>query len=162
MALTATATLKVFTDVVTCLGIRGCLVLKQSFNRPNLSYSVVPKRNKKVVQDIAEWIRDNHPKATGIIYCFSQRNCEDVAKELRESYNLQARHYHAGLADEDRKRTQNAWKDGKTKIIVATVCGIIGLPVWLMLTHNRSRLEWGLIRRTVWPIRTSHTSTYPS
>lgn len=127
MALTATATSKVFTDVVTCLGIDGCLVLKQSFNRPNLSYSVVPKRNKKVVQDIAEWILANHPEATGIIYCFSQRNCEDVAKELRESYHLQARHYHAGLADEDRKRTQDAWKHGKVKIIVATVCRIIGL-----------------------------------
>lgn len=121
MALTATATIKVFTDVVTCLGIDGCLVLKQSFNRPNLSYSVVPKRNKKVVQDIAEWIQANHPKATGIIYCFSQKNCEDVAKELRESHNLRAKHYHAGLADEDRKRTQGAWKDGKIKIIVATV-----------------------------------------
>jgi bloom syndrome protein len=126
MALTATATLKVFTDVVRCLGIDGCLVLKQSFNRPNLSYSVVPKRNKKVVQDIAEWILANHPAATGIIYCFSQRNCEDVAKELRESHHLQARHYHAGLPDEDRKRTQDAWKDGKVKIIVATVRGIIG------------------------------------
>jgi superfamily II DNA helicase RecQ len=127
MALTATATSKVFTDVVTCLGIDGCLVLKHSFNRPNLSYFVVPKKNKKVVQDIAEWILANHPKATGIIYCFSQRNCEDVAKELRESFNLRARHYHAGLADEDRKRTQDAWKDGKIKIIVATVRAIIGL-----------------------------------
>ena len=121
MALTATATGKVFTDVVTCLGIDGCLVLKHSFNRPNLSYSVVPKKNKKVVQDIAEWILANHPKATGIIYCFSQRNCEEVAKELRDSYSLRARHYHAGLPDEDRKRTQDAWKDGKIRIIVATV-----------------------------------------
>jgi superfamily II DNA helicase RecQ len=126
MALTATATSKVFTDVITCLGINGCLVLKQSFNRPNLSYSVVSKRNKKVVQDIAEWILANHPKATGIIYCFSQRNCEDVAKELHDSYNLRARHYHAGLPDEDRKRTQDAWKDGKIKIIVATVRETIG------------------------------------
>ena len=121
MALTATATSKVFTDVVTCLGIDGCLVLKHSFNRPNLSYSVVRKKNKKVVQDIAEWILANHPRATGIIYCFSQRNCEEVAKELRDSHHLRAKHYHAGLPDEDRKRTQDAWKDGTIRIIVATV-----------------------------------------
>jgi superfamily II DNA helicase RecQ len=149
MALTATATIKVFTDVVTCLGIDGCLVLKQSFNRPNLSYSVVPKRNKKVVQDIAEWILANHPQATGIIYCFSQRNCEDVAKELRDSHNLRARHYHAGLADEDRKRTQDAWKDGKIKIIVATVREITGHTPLADGSPHRSRLEWGLIRQTV-------------
>jgi bloom syndrome protein len=69
----------------------------------------------------AEWIKENHPRSTGIMYCFSKRECEEVAKQLREKNGLLARHYHAGMDSADKEQTQADWQSGKVKIVVATV-----------------------------------------
>lgn len=120
MALTATAPQKVQDDIINILGIRGCTVLKQSFNRPNLFYDVRPK-SKKIMDDISGVVANQHPGASGIIYCSSREKCELVAKELREKKKVMAWHYHAGMSKADRRRVQEGWQEYKFPVIVATV-----------------------------------------
>jgi superfamily II DNA helicase RecQ len=120
MALTATANAKVRTDVINKLGIAGCVQLVQSFNRPNLHYEV-RKKDKNVVSDIATYIRAHHHKQTGVIYCLSRNKCEEVAMQLREKNNINARHYHAAMTVKDKSETQAAWNSGECEVIVATV-----------------------------------------
>ena len=120
MALTATANEQVIGDIVDRLGIQGCVRLTQSFNRPNLFYEVRPKK-RNVLSDISAFIKDGHIKDTGVIYCLSRKKCEEVAKELRDTHGLRAKHYHAQMSSTDKANTQNAWQNGECEIIVATV-----------------------------------------
>lgn len=120
MALTATANEQVMKDVIDRLGIKNCVLLTQSFNRPNLHYDVRSK-GRAVLADISQFIQTHYKDQTGIIYCLSRNKCEEVAKELRERYSLKARHYHAHMSPEDKNRAQTAWQDGECDIIVATV-----------------------------------------
>ena len=120
MALTATANEQVMMDVIDRLRIQGCVLLSQSFNRPNLFYDVRPKK-RAVLAEIASFIKTHHPKDTGIIHCLSRNKCEEVARELRNEYQFRARHYHAQMSPDDKARAQNAWQDGECEIIVATV-----------------------------------------
>ncbi|KAK9081904.1 hypothetical protein Syun_030741 [Stephania yunnanensis] len=82
LALTATATASVKEDVVQALGLVNCIVFRQSFNRPNLWYSVIPK-TKKCLDDIDKFIKENHFDECGIIYCLSRMDCEKVAEKLQ-------------------------------------------------------------------------------
>jgi bloom syndrome protein len=120
MALTATAPEKVQADIKGVLGLKNCVQIQQSFNRPNLYYEVRPKL-KKVMNDIASFIEVQPPGASGIIYCSSREKCEVLAKELRDNHNIQAWHYHAGMSKGDRRKVQEGWQDHKFAVIVATV-----------------------------------------
>ncbi|KAI0713295.1 ATP-dependent RNA helicase [Earliella scabrosa] len=127
-ALTATANAEVEQDIMARLGMRNPVHLKLSFNRKNLDYDVRPKKgNKACLAEIAEYIKTNHKTETGIIYCTSRNNCEDVAKTLREIYGLQARHYHAQMDPRDRERVQKEWYRGDVLIIVATIAFGMGI-----------------------------------
>ncbi|KAF9810825.1 hypothetical protein IEO21_06773 [Rhodonia placenta] len=126
MALTATATGEAKNDIIAHLGIRGCIELTQSFNRPNLNYEVRLKK-KKVTDEIVDFIVTKHKNESGVIYCSSKVKCEEVAKNLRDKYGLKARHYHAGLDDRDRTVTMQEWKRGDFKIIVATIALGMGI-----------------------------------
>lgn len=93
VALTATATEKVKQDVKQCLGLKNAVEFQQSFNRPNLmyefcllttqvqSYEVRPKA-RNCLDDIIEFINKNHAGQSGIIYCLSRNDCENVAQKL--------------------------------------------------------------------------------
>lgn len=92
LALTATATPRVQHDTAVQLGLESCLLFRSSFNRPNLSYEVIPKKQKTVeqVQVIADLMLDKFTSyegnrktlQCGIIYCFSKKNSEEVAAKL--------------------------------------------------------------------------------
>lgn len=123
MALTATAQVKVQEDIIRTLGIKGCAIFHQSFNRPNLSYEVRPK-NKTILSDIVKVVyaqQIDRQHVPGIIYCSSRDKCETVAMELRENHGLRAQHYHAGMTKGDRRRIQEGWQEHDFEIIVATV-----------------------------------------
>ena len=122
MALTATAKTNVIDDIVLRLRMRNPVMLKESFNRPNLHYDVRPKP-RNVLDEIAAFIKSKYPKECGIIYALSRNSCEEIAKELREKHGLSAKHYHAKMSSQDKTATQAAWKSGQCDIIVATVCG---------------------------------------
>ena len=125
MALTATAKEVVVKDIISKLAMKDCVQLKTSFNRPNLNYLVTKKTLKSVIADLAEWIASKHHNESGVVYCYSKKDCEVVAKQLRDVHGLKADHYHAGLTASDRECTQSAWQKGETNIIVATVSDLI-------------------------------------
>ncbi|KAI7851548.1 P-loop containing nucleoside triphosphate hydrolase protein [Circinella umbellata] len=127
MALTATANEMVQKDVIHNLHIDQCKVLKQSFNRTNLHYDVVNKGNKiSQFNDIVSFIR-KYPNDSGIIYCISRKQCEDVAETLFTDFGINADHYHAALEAEERMRVQKEWQEGRIQVIVATIAFGMGI-----------------------------------
>ncbi|XP_010480423.1 PREDICTED: ATP-dependent DNA helicase Q-like 4A [Camelina sativa] len=125
LALTATATASVKEDVVQALGLVNCVVFRQSFNRPNLWYSVVPK-TKKCVEDIDKFIRENHFDECGIIYCLSRMDCEKVSEKLQE-FGHKAAFYHGSMEPEQRAVVQTQWSKDEINIICATVAFGMGI-----------------------------------
>ncbi|KAL0086760.1 P-loop containing nucleoside triphosphate hydrolase protein [Phycomyces blakesleeanus] len=126
MALTATANKMVQEDVLHNMRMKNCRVFKQSFNRSNLSYEVVPKTSKTILGDISNFIsRFRHQ--TGIIYCSTRKHCENVAEKLKSQYGVSTEHYHAGLSTEDRIDIQNKWQEGTVRVIVATIAFGMGI-----------------------------------
>ncbi|GAA99436.1 uncharacterized protein L969DRAFT_23304 [Mixia osmundae IAM 14324] len=126
MALTATANERVKQDVITSLGINDCLVLSQSFNRPNLRYEVRPK-GKLIIKDISDLIKRDFAGLCGIIYCLSKKQCEDIAEALKTQHGVKAHHYHAGMAKDDRIRIQADWQRGKIHVVCATIAFGMGI-----------------------------------
>jgi bloom syndrome protein len=127
MALTATATENVKVDTIGNLGINGCEVFSQSFNRPNLKYFVHSKPKKSALLDkIQEIIEEEHKNECGIIYCLSRKQCEDVAAELC-SRRVKAHHYHAGMEADEKSQVQRNWQRGEIKVIVATIAFGMGI-----------------------------------
>ncbi|KIJ69634.1 hypothetical protein HYDPIDRAFT_80648 [Hydnomerulius pinastri MD-312] len=129
MALTGSANKDAIEDIKVNLAMRNPVCLAQSFNRPNLHYDVrkKPSKKKDLIQAIAGFIKSQHPTDTGIIYCLSREESEDMATKLREEFGLQARHYHAGIASEEKKANQEDWTAGRCKIIVATIAFGMGI-----------------------------------
>lgn len=128
MALTATATENVKVDVIHNLGITGCEVFTQSFNRPNLTYEVRPKgAAKSTLESIATTINTFYKHQSGIVYCLSRKNCEAIAKNLGENFQIRAHHYHAGMEPHDKARVQKLWQAGKYHVIVATIAFGMGI-----------------------------------
>ncbi|XP_056852506.1 ATP-dependent DNA helicase Q-like 4A isoform X1 [Raphanus sativus] len=125
LALTATATASVKEDVVQALGLVNCVVFRQSFNRPNLWYSVVPK-TKKCLEDIDKFIRENHFDECGIIYCLSRNDCEKVAQKLQE-FGHKAAFYHGSIEPTQRALVQKQWSKDEVNIICATVAFGMGI-----------------------------------
>lgn len=128
MALTATATENVKVDTIHNLGIDGCEIFTRSFNRPNLYYEVRMKgKGKEDLNTIASLIKEKHSKQTGIIYCLSRKNCEDMAKALRRDHGIKAHHYHAGMETAEKSQVQQQWQSGKHQVIVATIAFGMGI-----------------------------------
>ncbi|OMP01612.1 hypothetical protein COLO4_11772 [Corchorus olitorius] len=125
LALTATATASVKEDVVQALGLVNCTIFRQSFNRPNLWFSVIPK-TKKCVEDIDKFIKENHFDECGIIYCLSRMDCEKVAEKLQE-YGHKAAFYHGNMDPAQRASTQKQWSKDEINIICATVAFGMGI-----------------------------------
>ncbi|CAN6703528.1 unnamed protein product [Malus baccata var. baccata] len=125
LALTATATASVKEDVVQALGLVNCIVFRQSFNRPNLWYSVIPK-TKKCLDDIDKFIKENHYDESGIIYCLSRMDCEKVAERLQECGH-KAAFYHGSMDPAQRAFVQKQWSKDEINVICATVAFGMGI-----------------------------------
>ncbi len=124
IALTATATDKVRTDIKKNLGIVNADEFKSSFNRPNLYYEVRPK-TKDIDKDIVRFIKQ-HPGKSGIIYCLSRKKVEDLAEVLRAN-DIKAQCYHAGLDSSTRSQTQDDFLMERIDVIVATIAFGMGI-----------------------------------
>ena len=124
IALTATATDKVRSDIKKSLGIVEAKDFKSSFNRPNLYYEVRPK-TKDVDKDIIRFIRQNEGKS-GIIYCLSRKKVEELAEVLKAN-NIRAAAYHAGLESQVRSETQDDFIMERIDVIVATIAFGMGI-----------------------------------
>ncbi len=128
MALTATATERVRQDIVTHLQLRDPDVFVASFNRPNLTYRVVPK--DQPLKQVIEFVRK---RESGIIYCASRAAAERVAEGLA-GRGFAARPYHAGLDAGERARNQEAFLRDDTRIICATIAFGMGI--------NKPNVRW--------------------
>ena len=124
IALTATATDKVRTDIKKSLGIADADEFKSSFNRPNLYYEVRPK-TKEVDKDIIKFIKQ-HPNKSGIIYCLSRKKVEELAAILMAN-DIKASPYHAGLDSATRSQTQDDFLMERIDVIVATIAFGMGI-----------------------------------
>ena len=124
IALTATATDKVRTDIKKSLGIVDATEFKSSFNRPNLYYEVRQK-TKDIDKDIVRFIKQHQGKS-GIIYCLSRKKVEDLAEVLRAN-DIKAQCYHAGLDSSTRSQTQDDFLMEKIDVIVATIAFGMGI-----------------------------------
>ena len=123
IALTATATPKVQSDILKNLGMPDAEVFKSSFNRPNLYYEVRDKSDPK--RDIIKFIRQN-PGKSGIIYCLSRKKVEELA-ELLNINGIKAAPYHAGLDAKTRADNQDAFLMEDIDVIVATIAFGMGI-----------------------------------
>ena len=122
-AYTATATARVRKDIIAQLGLRDATELVGSFDRPNLVYRVLARSSLKAqILDVL----GRHRGQAGIIYCTSRKEVEGLAEWLQDT-GWRARPYHAGLADDERHRNQDAFLNEDIDLIVATVAFGMGI-----------------------------------
>lgn len=124
IALTATATVKVATDIKKNLGILDAITYKSSFNRPNLYYEIRPK-TKDIDRDIIKFIKQR-PTCSGIIYCLSRKKVEELAEVLKAN-DIKAEAYHAGMDSATRSKTQDDFLMERINVIVATIAFGMGI-----------------------------------
>ena len=123
IALTATAIPQVRDDIREQLGLSGSNEFIGSFNRKNLQYRVIPKRH--FLQLLLNYV-EQHQNDSGIIYCFSKQETEDLSEELSKR-GFKARAYHAGLPKQVRETAQNEFIHDDIKIICATIAFGMGI-----------------------------------
>lgn len=139
--MTATASHKVFIDVCKILQLQNPYLFKSPLNRPNLYYEVRLKREKFVVDEIADFINENFKDEPGIIYCLSRKESETLAGELVKK-GINASYYHAALDVDDRARVHDEWAADQVKVIVATIAfgmGINKRDVRFVIHHSLSQ-----------------------
>lgn len=133
MALTATADKSARTDIETQLGLKDSKLFISSFDRKNLAIEVrgqIPK--KKKLREIGQFVQ-RKKNESGIIYCLSRKNTEEVAEYLKTDGHSVA-FYHAGMDAEERERVQTEFINDDTKIIVATIAFGMGI--------DKSNVRW--------------------
>ncbi|HEY4874340.1 MAG TPA: DNA helicase RecQ [Puia sp.] len=126
IALTATATPKVQSDIVKNLGLRNPKIYLSSFNRPNLYYEIQPKIEKEAtIKHIVKFIVQNKGKS-GIIYTLNRKTTEELA-DILVANGIKAVAYHAGLDSKLRSERQDLFLHEDTQVIVATIAFGMGI-----------------------------------
>ena len=123
LACTATADPETRDDVRARLGLSDAPVFVTGFDRPNIRYTVVEKREPlhQLLQFLA-----GHAGESGIVYCLSRRRTEEVAEKLA-AHGVRAAAYHAGLPADERRRAQDAFAADDVHVVVATVAFGMGI-----------------------------------
>ncbi|GMI65418.1 RECQ helicase l1 [Hibiscus trionum] len=136
-ALTATATHSVREDILKTLRISNALVLKTSFDRPNLKYEVIGKA-KDSLKQLGQLLQDRFKNQCGIVYCLSKNECAEVSNFLNDKCKIKTVYYHAGLASQQRVTVQKKWFDGEVQIVCATIAFGMGIdkPDVRFVVHN--------------------------
>lgn len=122
-AYTATATERVRHDIIEQLGLREPAVLVGCFDRPNLTYRLVPRN--RIRHDVVE-VLERHRGEAAIIYCISRADTDRLSTYL-QSEGYRAESYHAGMEGSERRRVQEAFSDETIDIVVATVAFGMGI-----------------------------------
>lgn len=126
MALTATATPKVQSDIIKTLGLRKPNIFMSSFNRPNLYYEIRTKKNSNLaIKNMVQFIKQR-PGKSGIVYVINRKTADDLASVLRVN-GIKADAYHAGLDTKKRASIQDAFLMEEIDVIVATIAFGMGI-----------------------------------
>ncbi|MGZ4967673.1 MAG: DNA helicase RecQ, partial [Chthoniobacterales bacterium] len=123
MALTATATERVRDDILKQLKLRDPRCYVASFDRPNLTYRVVPKSSP--YEQVRDFVK-GRPNESGIVYCASRKTAESLAKKLEED-GISAKPYHAGLEGRDRTKHQEMFLRDDVRVVTATIAFGMGI-----------------------------------
>ncbi|XP_043569369.1 ATP-dependent DNA helicase Q1 [Chiloscyllium plagiosum] len=128
IGLTATATSNILEDVKKILCIPKCLMFTASFNRPNLFYEIrqKPTSFEACIEDIVRMINGRYKGKSGIIYCLSQKDTEQVTCSLQK-LGIAAGCYHANMEAAAKTKVHKDWTLNKIKIVVATVAFGMGI-----------------------------------
>jgi ATP-dependent DNA helicase RecQ len=124
IALTATATEATRAEIVSRLNLRGARQFVASFDRPNISYRIVPKNEPR--RQLLELLRTEHPGEAGIVYCLTRSSAEKIAEFLVGS-GIEALPYHAGLDARTRAANQARFLGEDGLIVVATIAFGMGI-----------------------------------
>lgn len=116
LALTATATPRVIVDIQEKLEMNHPKVLVSSYFKSNLSYQI--KASERKVEDLVSWI--NRLSGSGLVYVNRRNVAEELVKQLRNQFNIQAEYYHAGLSAEVRNEKQESWLKNPRSIMITT------------------------------------------
>ncbi|CAH0579016.1 unnamed protein product [Chrysodeixis includens] len=143
LGLTATATTNVLIDVQKILNILGCLVIKSTFNRPNLFYKIIekPTSQDECMLILEKLLKGRYKGQSGIIYAHSIKDAEDIASKLRQR-KLKVGCYHANLDAATRSEVHLKWHDNRYQAIVATVAFGMGIDkpdVRFVIHHSISK-----------------------
>lgn len=115
-----------FQDILEALNIPHALVLKRSFDRPNLKYEVVGK-TKEPLKQLKQLLIDRFKNQSGIIYCLSRSECAEVSKFLNQKCLIKTVHYHAGMSSSQRVAAQKKWYQGEAHVACATIAFGMGI-----------------------------------
>ncbi|XP_036614992.1 ATP-dependent DNA helicase Q1 [Trichosurus vulpecula] len=143
IGLTATATSHVLKDAQKILCVEKCFTFTASFNRPNLYYEVrqKPSNTEDFIEDIVKLINGRYKGQSGIIYCFSQKDAEQVTASLQK-LGIQAGAYHANMESKDKTEVHKKWSANKIQVVVATVAFGMGIDkpdVRFVIHHSMSK-----------------------
>jgi ATP-dependent DNA helicase Q1 len=144
LALTATASDPVRKDVCQILRLKPThIFLRSSANRPNLKYSVrcKPDTKEKLIEQMVQFIQEFHPKHAGIVYTFSRKEADDVAKQLKNN-KIAAAAYHSSISAAAKYKIHDSWMRNKIQVVVATIAFGLGInkpDVRFVLHHSISK-----------------------
>ncbi|WVQ74143.1 hypothetical protein IAR50_003735 [Cryptococcus sp. DSM 104548] len=165
-AVTATLSSKTLPDLLKILQLPpitdgrsaksfGTIFFSAPLFRPNLHYQVLPKPSsaKGGIAAIGSWIQEHHPGESGIVYCLSKKDAENVSDELKQWSNgdIKTGVYHAGIDDHEKERIHLDWRRGKINCICATIAFGLGIDkgdVRYVIHHSLSKSLEGFYQET--------------
>ena len=124
IALTATADTPTRKDIIQKLRLENGKTFVAGFDRPNINYSITIAQNPK--KQLLEFIKKNHNKETGIVYCLSRKKTEEITDYLKQE-GLNVLMYHAGMESDERTRNLKRFLEEENIIMVATVAFGMGI-----------------------------------
>ena len=124
IALTATADQPTRKDIINNLELHNAKHFISSFDRPNIKYSIKEQDNPK--KQLTEYITNNHPNQSGVVYCISRKKCEEISEFLRNQ-GFNALLYHAGMDSKMRTKNQKIFLEQENAIMVATIAFGMGI-----------------------------------
>eukprot|EP00751_Fragilariopsis_kerguelensis_P034562 CAMPEP_0170973802 /NCGR_PEP_ID=MMETSP0735-20130129/46954_1 /TAXON_ID=186038 /ORGANISM="Fragilariopsis kerguelensis, Strain L26-C5" /LENGTH=862 /DNA_ID=CAMNT_0011394859 /DNA_START=67 /DNA_END=2653 /DNA_ORIENTATION=- len=141
LAVTATASEKVRQECVQIFQLsRNYAYFRSTADRPNLAYQVRSK-NTNAIQDMADFIKEKHPRSAGIVYTYSRKDADNVACELCEQ-GIVAEAYHSDVNATKKKTIHQSWMKNRTQVVVATIAFGLGInkpDVRFVLHHTLSK-----------------------
>ncbi|KAM5170986.1 ATP-dependent DNA helicase Q1 [Mantella aurantiaca] len=143
IGLTATATSHVLKDAQKILCVQKAITFTASFNRPNLFYEtrLKPSSTNDFIEDIVKLINCRYKGQSGIVYCFSQKDSEQVTINLQK-LGIRAGTYHANMEPRDKTKVHTYWTENKIQVVVATVAFGMGIDkpdVRFVIHHSMSK-----------------------